>query len=381
MELGGDERMTILLINYEYPPIGAGAANATRHIAKALVELGHKAIVLTAGFGENVGNSTEDVGVEVYRLPSNRASISQSNPREMLSFVVRARRSLHRVVEAHKPDAALIFFSIPCGLLGPTLKNRFGVPYTVLLRGGDVPGMESHLNTVHTLLRPVRRRILRGASAVIANSKGLAEASMAADPIPVRVVPNGVDTDFYRPPEEPPKGPFTFLFVGRFQPQKNLPVVISAFAEAFAGSDVRLKLVGDGLQRSELEAQVQQLGIASQVSFLPWQDKQGLLHQYQSAHCLINYSLYEGMPNVVLEAMACGLPLILSDIMGHEELSSNRACKQLVDTRRAVELQGAMCAAVRDVSSPLPYDHRNDRFAPISWTTIAQIYLDCTGLR
>lgn len=313
--------MTILLINYEYPPIGAGAANATRHIAKALVELGHKAVVLTAGFGDNVGHSIEDGGVDVYRLPSRRASVSQSNPREMLSFVWHAWRALGRIVRTQKPDAAIIFFSIPCGLLGPTLQGRYGIPYTILLRGGDVPGMEPHLNTVHKFLRPVRRRILRGARAVIANSKGLAEASMAADPIPVSVVPNGVDTNFFRPPETRPDGPFTFLFVGRFHAQKNLPVVINAFADAFAGSDVRLRLVGDGPQRAGLIALVDQLGIQSQVTFVPWLDKTGLLREYQSAHCLINYSLYEGMPNVVLEAMACGLPAILSDIIGHEELA------------------------------------------------------------
>lgn len=322
--------MTILLINYEYPPIGAGAANATRHIAKALVELGHKAVVLTAGYRDTVGHAIEDGGVDVYRLPSRRASVSQSNPREMMSFVWYAWRALDRVVRTHKPDAALIFFSIPCGLLGPTLKGRYGIPYTILLRGGDVPGMEPYLNTVHTLLRPVRRRILRGATAVIANSKGLAEASMAADPIPVSVVPNGVDTDFFRPPAQRPAGPFTYLFVGRFQPQKNLPVVIDAFADAFAGTDVRLRLVGDGPQRTELEEQVQRRGIASQVTFVPWLDKSGLLHEYQSAHCLINYSLYEGMPNVVLEAMACGLPAILSDIMGHEELGGGNVGGTLI---------------------------------------------------
>lgn len=337
--------MTILLINYEYPPIGAGAANATRHIAKALVELGHKAVVLTAGFRDAVGHTIEDGGVDVYRLPSRRASVSQSNPREMMSFVWHAWRALDRVVRTHKPDAAFIFFSIPCGLLGPTLKGRYGIPYTILLRGGDVPGMEPHLNTVHTLLRPVRRRILRGAQAVIANSKGLAEASMSADPIPVSVVPNGVDTDFFRPPAKRPDAPFTFLFVGRFQSQKNLPVVIDAFADAFAGTDVRLRLVGDGPQRTELEEQVARRGIASQVTFVPWLDKSGLLNEYQSAHCLINYSLYEGMPNVVLEAMACGLPAILSDIMGHEELGGGNLAIQLVACEDAEGLRAAMRVA------------------------------------
>ena len=91
--------MTILLINYEYPPIGAGAANATRHIAKALVEMGHTAVVLAAGIGDHVGESVEDGGVHVHRLSSRRAKISSSNPREMLSFVWHARRALGGIVK------------------------------------------------------------------------------------------------------------------------------------------------------------------------------------------------------------------------------------------------------------------------------------------
>ncbi len=316
-----------------------------------------------------VGHTIEDGGIDVYRLPSRRASVSQSNPREMMSFVWHAWRALRRVVETHTPDAAFIFFSIPCGLLGPTLKGRHGIPYTILLRGGDVPGMESHLNTVHTLLRPVRRRILRRAQAVIANSKGLAEASMAADPIPVSVVPNGVDTDFFRPPAQRPAGPFTFLFVGRFQPQKNLPVVINAFADAFAGTDVRLRLVGDGPQRSELEELVQRRGVQSQVVFVPWLDKLGLLHEYQSAHCLINYSLYEGMPNVVLEAMACGLPAILSDIMGHEELGGASTAAQLVSCDDVAGLNSAMkvmTSAATAIQSHATTSASHD----VSWTEV-----------
>jgi glycosyltransferase involved in cell wall biosynthesis len=334
--------MTILLINYEYPPIGAGAANATRHIAKALVELGHTAVVLTAGIGDTVGYSVEDGGVHVHRLASRRAKVSSSNPKEMLSFVWHAWRKLGSIVNQYKPDKAILFFSIPCGLLGPRLKNRFGIPYIVALRGGDVPGMEPGMDRVHAILTPVRRRILRHAHAIVANSKGLAEASERVDPFPVQVIPNGVDTTFFHPPISRPAGPFTFLFVGRFQAQKNLKVVVDVFADAFKGQDVRLRLVGDGPLKSDIVEQVRALGIENQVDFLPWQDKEGLRTQYQTAHCLINYSLYEGMPNVVLEAMACGLSVIVSAIEAHASTTSGCRNVALAGLTSRAELTQSM---------------------------------------
>jgi glycosyltransferase involved in cell wall biosynthesis len=309
----------ILLINYEYPPIGAGAANATFHLAKELHALGNEVVVLTAGFESRVGYEKEN-GVHVYRLASRRKKISSSGIFEMLSYVLHARKELRKVINQHKIEKAILFFSIPCGFLGPYLKRKYGIPYLISLRGGDVPGMEKGINFIHRLIAPLRRRILRNASAIIANSKGLAAASEKADPYQVEVIPNGVDTEFFRPIERQESDEFVFLFVGRFQPQKNLIVLLNAFANISTNKNIRLKLVGDGPQKNELINQCRILGIEDKVEFMPWQNKEGLLRLYHSSDVLINYSLYEGMPNVVLEAMACGLPIIASKIMGHEEL-------------------------------------------------------------
>jgi len=265
---------------------------------------------------------------------------------------------------------------MPCGLLGPTLKNRYGVPYIIALRGGDVPGMEPGMDRVHALLTPVRRRILRQAHAIVANSKGLAEASQKADPFPVQVIPNGVDTTFFHPPSTRPAGRFTFLFVGRFQQQKNLAVVIDAFADAFAGTDVRIRLVGDGPLKEDLIKQVQERGITAQVDFLPWQDKEGLRTQYQTAHCLINYSLYEGMPNVVLEAMACGLPTILSDIMGHQDLGGENRATQLVVCGDVAGLRSAM-RVVSSADSVMMKPPASSASRDVSWAEVSGELLRC----
>src|SRR5689334_22919634 len=79
--------MRFLLVNYEYPPIGAGAANATRHIAQCLLAQGHHVGVLTAAFGDLRGWS-EDHGLSIYRCRCLRKSPERSNIVEMTSFMV-----------------------------------------------------------------------------------------------------------------------------------------------------------------------------------------------------------------------------------------------------------------------------------------------------
>src|SRR5258706_6724537 len=224
--------MRILLVNYEYPPVGAGAATATAEIARAAARQGHETMVLTTAFGELEGFVREG-DVSVLRVPARRARPDQSSISEMASFVFRAALAMPGVARRFRPEGCIVFFSLPCGPLGILFKLLARAPYVVSLRGGDVPGTEPGLARMHRYLRWVRRLVLSNAAAVVANSPGLAELSSRADPVPVSVIPNGVDLERFRPAERPPADPFRFLFVGRLNEQKNVRLLLEASADLF----------------------------------------------------------------------------------------------------------------------------------------------------
>lgn len=339
--------MRILLINYEYPPIGGGAATAAAAIAGHLTSLGHAVTVLTSRFRDLRGEIHEG-DVRVVRCPAIRKHPERSGIIEMLSFLVSAGLNLGSVIRSHRIEASIIFFSFPCGPLGLWGLKKENVPYVISLRGGDVPGNEAALDPLHRLLTPLRRLIFRRSVAVVANSAGLKEMSERADPYPVQVIPNGTDTDFYRPIESHDKTghrPFVLLFVGRFQMQKNLFYLLDHIA-SLRGAGVGpfvLHLVGDGPQRTELQDRAKNLGIEDSLVWHGWVDKESLRDIYRSADCLVNPSLYEGMPNVVLEAMACGLPVIASRVSGNDAVVRHGETGWLFD----LDNPGAFLTALR----------------------------------
>ena len=114
--------MKILLINYEYPPYGGGAGNATRYLARELRKLGHEIAVLTGG---KSGEQQEE-GVRVIRVGSARGREDSSSLWEMTSFVL---QSIYWITttEAKSWQVAIIFFGLPCGVLGPVLRMIRGV--------------------------------------------------------------------------------------------------------------------------------------------------------------------------------------------------------------------------------------------------------------
>ena len=313
--------MRILLLNYEYPPVGGGAATATREIARALRRLGHAPVVLTARFGELPERADED-GVTVVRLPCRRLRPDAASLGEMASYFAAAWPAVGPLVRQERIGAMLAFFSLPCGPLAWRAHRGTGIPYVVSLRGGDVPGNEPGLRFAHALLAPVRRRVLRGAAAVIANSPGLRALAEAADGVPVRVIPNGVDPAFFRPAAPAPHSPapLRLLFVGRFHPQKNLPWLLRQLAD-FAGelpASFTLDLVGEGPRLPELRTLAAELGLQDRLRWRGWVPRSELPALYQGADVVLHPTLYEGMPNVLLEAMACGVAVVASDVPGND---------------------------------------------------------------
>jgi len=353
--------MNILLINYEYPPIGAGAANATWHIAREMVALGHHAVVLTSSYKRQHGRTIED-GVVVYRVPTIRKARDHSNSVEMSAFILSASLSITAVGRREAINGCVAFFSIPGGPVALLAHLLHGIPYVVSLRGGDVPGNEPRLAAVHRLLTPLRRGVLGHATAIVANSQGLKAASEKADPFPVAVIPNGVDTEFFRPRTDGPGQSradsnhlFRFLFVGRFQPQKNLFFLIEhmALLAKETPAPFELHLVGDGPDNERLIQFALSRGMNDIIKWHPWCGREELRRHYQEADCFVNLSTYEGMPNTVLEAMACGLPVIASRVAGNAELVRNGETGWLVDLNDGASLlrSAANCLDHRDIAA------------------------------
>ncbi len=313
--------MRILILNPEYPPIGGGAGNASRHLAHALAARGHAVTVLTAHYRDLPRHETQGA-VQVRRIWAWRRRADRSGPREQAAFILAGLVHTARLARTWRPDAMLAFFGAPSGVIAYLLRPWLRVPYVVLLRGGDVPGFRPYdFALYHRLIGPLLRRVWRAAAAVVANSRGLQRLALAFEPrVPVRVIPNGVDARRFAPPPQRAWNPPHLLFVGRVVYQKGLDVLLHALAGLPAGGAWRLTIVGDGPYRPHLEALAAQKGLRERITFAGWQPPTRLPAFYRAANLFVFPSRDEGMPNAVLEAMASGLPVIATRIAGNEEL-------------------------------------------------------------
>jgi glycosyltransferase involved in cell wall biosynthesis len=374
---GGAEMQSILFINYEYPPVGGGGGNATLNFAKKSAELGVKCIAVTSAYQSLKGKHIED-GVTLYRIPSFRRKAGQASLIQMACFVISAFIHLPSIVAREQPKTAVIFFGLPCGLTGLLLKLFFRIPYVIMLQGGDVPGFEPSITMIHTILSPFRRTIYRQSTAVIANSNGLKALAEKADPgHRISVVTNGVDTDYFRPPDtEDSKGnKYTFLFAGRFSEQKNIPLLIKAYARCSpAENNLSLVLIGEGPLHDELIQLARQHNVMDFISWNGWCQKDRLRDFYQQAHCFINPSFIEGMSNAVLEAMSCGLPVIAGDCPGNRELVTDNHNGFIVSQHDLDRLSELMTMLSNDItcSEDLGKNGRKKCEEYFSWSAVTR---------
>ncbi len=247
---------------------------------------------------------------------------------------------------------------------------------------GDVPGAEAGLTSVHLCLTPIRRMILRGASAVVANSAGLRNMSQESDPIPVHVIPNGVDTVFFAPKAtiEPGSAPFRLLFVGRLQAQKNLLWLLEQLSSLGREPSLSftLDIVGDGPLRPLLASHANKLSLGDVVKFHGWKDKASIRAYYQAAHLLINPSIYEGMPNVVLEAMACGRPILASRVPGNDAVVSDHVTGRLFSLGDSADFSACFDELLSrpDLARKFGIAGRERAVQEFSWARAAKSYLE-----
>lgn len=367
--------MRILIINSEYPPIGGGAGNASANIARHFAHMGYEIAVVTSRFGK-LPHLEHHENLTLHRIPSLRQKRDRSGPFEQLVFLLFASIWTLGVVPRFKPNATLAFFGVPSGAIAWLLKKIFGIPYIISLRGGDVPGFRPYdFQRYHKILAPFLRLIWKDASAVIANSNGLRALANAFDPrLDIPIIPNGVDLKEYAT-EVRSWSPPRLLSVGRLVHQKGLDLAMCALAEL---KDLEWEwcIAGDGSQINILRSLANELGIKDRVTFPGWQSHAELVDCYKRSNLFLFPSRHEGMPNVVLEAMASGLPVIASRIAGNEELVVDEETGLLFPSEDVESLCVALRKLLTDTSRRQIMGNASRRRveALYSWENTAQQY-------
>ena len=323
--------MKILLFNYEYPPLGGGAANATQYLLKEFAKMDDVEVdLITSSVGKNYQKETIRDGITIHRLPigKNTENLNYQSARDLSVYAFKAYFFAREITRQKKFDLSHSFFTVPCGVISYLLFKQRKLPYIVSLRGADVPGFSERFAGLYVVLRPIIVQIWKSATDVVACSKALRDLARKSNPKQeMRTIYNGIDTKRFRPeayPDEYDRS-FEILCASRLSRRKGFRYAIDAFAiiaEKYPNARLRIS-GGDGNATADLKKQVQDHQLNSRVTFTGQYAHDQAPEIYMGADAFVMPSLNEGMSNNLLEALASGLPVIVTPTGGAEELVSN----------------------------------------------------------
>lgn len=262
----------------------------------------------------------------------------------------------------------------PDGVAAILVGKALGKPVVITARGTDI-----NLIPRYALPRRMIQYAAREAAGVITVSRGLKRTltQLGVEPQRIEVLRNGVDLDTFKPSDrkearaslgldEP-----TLLSVGALVPLKGHDLVIGALALL---PRWRLLIVGDGPERAALGSLAEKAGVSSRVRFLGSVLHEQLAPIYSAADFLVLASSREGWPNVLLESMACGTPVIASNVGGNSEVVSGPEAGIVFRQRTAPAIAAAVESLFRSPPSRAATRRYAERFG---WeeTTQGQIRL------
>lgn len=325
-EEGTSPTLRILLVCYEYPPIGGGGGVGAKQYAEAWAAKGHPVTVLTSRAGglparERIG------GVRVVRVGTlGKKDRATSTALSMLTYLISG--FVHLVFNRGAYDEMQVVnthFALPTGPLGWAAAQLLSVPQVLTIIGGDIydPSKDSSPHR-HGALRAVNRFLIQAADRVVAISSDTRKRAVEHYGIDreIQVVNYGFD-----PPDpwevaevELPDDQerFHLVAVGRLVPRKGFDDLIRAVSQL--PEDVELHLVGDGPGETGLRRLAREAGVEDRIHFLGYLPRERIYGLLGAADCFVLSSLHEGLGIVVQEAMWAGLPIVATDNGGQVDL-------------------------------------------------------------
>ena len=287
-----------------------------------------------------------------------------------------AARELLQPVQEFRPDLLFSIFVYPEGYAAVKLGKKLGIPVIVMGIGSDIHSIADPISAMHT------RKVLRTTDFLVTVSEDLRQKALAmgASPSKSRAVVNGCDLAVFHPRDQAEArrqlkldlhAP-TVVYIGRMDLRKGLRELVDASARLrVQRPDLQVYMVGAGPDRDHLSRAVQEAGVGGSVHLLPPCAPDEVATWMTAADVVTLPSYMEGCPNVVLEALACGRPVVATRVGGIPEIMS-ADCGQLIPPQDAGALAEALNTALGRTWDPAEISQHHSR----SWTAVSAELLD-----
>jgi glycosyltransferase involved in cell wall biosynthesis len=287
-----------------------------------------------------------------------------------------AARALLPHVRGFAPDLIFSFFLYPDGYAALKIAQALSIPVVAMGIGSDINRIGDPISAMHT------RTVLRQADFLVTVSSDLRARAIAmgAPPQKVRAIVNGCDLSIFHPAgrlearEKLHIDPAsqTVVYIGRMDLKKGLRELVEAAAELHPQRPgLHVYLVGEGPDRPFIESAIQSNNAAGYVHALPGCAFDEVAVWMAAADLVTLPSYMEGCPNVVLESLACGRPVVATNVGGIPEIMSGD-CGRLVPPSRPAELAHALASVLDRTWDAAAISAHRSR----SWSAVAAELLE-----
>lgn len=346
--------MRVLTVIYEFPPVGGGGGRAALDICRGLAARGHQVAVLTAHMRGVPFEEVKD-GIRIVRIPSLRREEFRAGFSTMLAYVLAGLWAGIRLIRSDPPDIIHAHFAVPSGALAWALSLLTGTPYILTAHLGDVPGgVPEKTDKWFRWIKPFTHPIWRRAKKVIAVSEHTRQLALKHYRVPIQVIHNGVEVSQLSSAEIQINQPPRLVFAGRFMPQKNPLAIVEALSQ-LKDFDWRCDLLGDGPLLEEVKRQIEAQGLSGRFTLHGWATPDAVSARFAKSDILFMPSLSEGLPVAGVQALACGLALVVSDIGGFWDLVDREKNGFLIPPRNIPAFAGALRRLISDPETLLRF--------------------------
>lgn len=308
--------MKILMLNYEYPPIGGGGSTVCKDLAEMLVKSGNEVTVVTMAF-KGLAKTEKCNGVNIHRVSCWRSKKSVCHPWEQMTYCLSAFRYITKKLDMYQYDVIHCHFIIPTGLLALWLHRNYGIRYAVTAHGSDVLGHNNmRFKYLYAAVKPLWISILKNASVITVPSQYLVDKiHETLYNINCTVIPNGIFSDLYKAGVRTK----SIVVVARLQKSKGIQDLIEVCSQIdMTGWTVNV--LGDGPFRNELERLIDKYNLREKVFLRGYIRGEEYKRYLSEASICFSGSWFESFSLSMLEAMASQNIIIASDIAPHRQL-------------------------------------------------------------